>query len=192
MKIPLNIIESYADLLSWAERANMSCTTGQRVILQDEFARVEVKLMEKLILQAIDKDHRRLILFGIYKIQGDTWLETYLRLWSKQIVAKQAAKQADKENEVLEQEWEKINRERNAVWTREVALQEHRKPIHKKIRSLRDRIRDLEAANLRSKENEKYWQHQAQIANGYANQWEKDATKWQNFQAMVKEERHVQ
>lgn len=149
-------IENLEQALDWAKRANEVCSTKVRVDLQDEFARSDVKIMEDIIRQAIGKDGRRLLLFGVYKVMGDHWLEQYLRIWSVQM----ANRHLEKEAEILDKRHDDLFNKEKALKIREDAFKDLRKPIYKKFRTMKDEIDKLEKKAEREKA---FCHHQGEV-----------------------------
>lgn len=143
----MKIIEDYSQLLDWAERANTCINLKARVDMQDEFGRSNAKLMEQLFLKAVEKDHRRIILFGVYKIMGDQWLETYIRIWMQ-------AKAEDFRSRVLADLEE---REQHLESQRQIFL-DSQKPIFRKFRKMKNQIVAFENQVKQLKEESEYHQ----------------------------------
>ena len=180
----MKTIEDYSQMLDWAERANLCVDLKTRVDLQDEFGRSNANLMKEIFLKAIDKDSRRIILFGVYKIMGDQWLEEYIRIWT------QYKAESFREKVLADLE----ERERR-LEIRQQIFENAKKPIYKKIRSLMHQFElqviKTEQLDLLLKERTKQVQrlrdnNHALIRDAVDHKIK--AEKWQTLSNMIKDD----
>lgn len=177
----MKTITTFDEMLDWAKRANESCSTKVRCDLQDEFGRSKSSDIDRILGEAVTKDTKRLIIFGLYKVMGDSWLETALSIWGKAIVEKHRKKLEDEINVY----WGNLMIQERKLIDREKALRECRKPIYKMIKTLKDQSR-LQVAKidyLRSRVND--LQRRLSVALAHSTRNEEESLKFRSIQELL-------
>lgn len=129
-------INSYEELVNWANRANVCVRVNEKCDLQDEFAHSNVEDLNKFISQSIDTADRRLVMFSAFKIMGDSQLENCVKIWCR----KTAQEIIDKEETKIQAKWDELGKYEKGLVYRHDQMEDARKHIFRKIADLRKRI----------------------------------------------------
>lgn len=163
-------IETPADLIQWANEINQTIghmTAGKKADLQDVYARSTEAQIDAAFLADENKHARKLIVCSVNNIMAFEEVERLLNVLARHKCIKQA--------EIDEVEYQ---RRMNEIHARENAFREAQKPIHKKIRTLKDRIATLERHNEQLSLLANNWREQLNGAIHHANLFEKKAAKY--------------
>jgi len=143
-------ITTHYDFIVWANRVNEAYGKEHLCDLQDVFARSEFDVLKTWFID--DEANRRLLLFAIYKCMGDD------KFW--EFVNCHVRHQANGKIEQWEREIDQRNiikmagvlKREDEVGTREKVLEEGKRAIYRKIKTLKDANEQLKQS-LRMKKD---------------------------------------
>lgn len=118
-------IETYEQLMNWANRANTFLDLKQKIALQDEMGRSLSADIQKIYGELSNPSDRRIIIFGLLKIMDHSYADEFVTIWAKTVAAKYKEEYA---NEFIER--------MRTVTNQEEALRASKKYIYRRIRTL--------------------------------------------------------
>lgn len=136
MRVDYKKIETEEQFLNWANEANLCYNDLEyKIKLQDVLGHSEVQVLKDLFLSLTHKNssNTRLLLFSIWKTNGDDYWWTFSRYLHIKVV-----------NDQIEADYQGVVDEANKLVADKNRFNECKKGYHKRMRELKDEIVKLQ------------------------------------------------
>jgi hypothetical protein len=178
----MRTIESKEDFVQWADEVNRGLTTKQKPDYQDYYAHSDQKDLGRWFVELNGK--RNLILHSVLNTMAYEECERLMLAWAKhkaQGIIDQEAEELNnthsKKMGELEAWKDDLRKFSDNLERRKGIFEESKKPIHKRIETLRKTARDLKEENEALVTRNQYLEHRTKEAMQEAAAWARKAAQ---------------